>query len=76
MINNICLNNDCIVDTYRIFFETQGRKHGCNSSWSWLNDKLILYGRFSLTVRYSYYSNVFSNKYVQNLFSEQLFIYF
>ena len=28
------LNNDCIVDTYRLFFETQGRKYGRNLSWS------------------------------------------
>ena len=27
------LNNDCIVDTYRLFFETQGRKYGRNLSW-------------------------------------------
>ena len=27
-------NNDCIVDTYRLFFETQSRKYGRNLSWS------------------------------------------
>ena len=30
-------NNDCIVDTSRLFFETQGRKYGRNLSWPCAN---------------------------------------
>ena len=33
-------NNDCKVDTYRLFFETQGRKYGRNLSWPCMNNCL------------------------------------
>ena len=44
-------------DTYRLFFEIQGRKYGRNLSWSWL---YIIYERMKIILIGLYMKYVFT----------------